>query len=248
MTSRDVLCAVGAGTLFYHAVAIIAEFASRLRAGDRRFGNLFPAAAAAVGGNPRPPRAGISIATFVVIAYAIGALVYAAAANASPTPSTGTGSAAASQAAPAIEVHFSPSGGCTTLVTQLIDSARSTVRIAAYQFTSEPIAAAVVSAHARHVDVQLIVDPSSAPTAKHRASTEVVAAGVSLAVDHKHHIFHDKYVVVDGSTLETGSFNFTESAEKSNAENCLVIRDAAVAEAYAKNWAEHAVHSVGGGQ
>ena len=32
-------------------------------------------------------------------------------------------------------------------------------------------------------------------------------------------------MIVDGNTLETGSFNFAKSAETENSENVLVIRD-----------------------
>ncbi|WP_323169504.1 phospholipase D-like domain-containing protein [Pantoea agglomerans] len=34
---------------------------------------------------------------------------------------------------------------------------------------------------------------------------------------------HNKFIVTDGSAVETGSFNYTSSAEKRNAENALVI-------------------------
>ncbi|MGF6477814.1 phosphatidylserine/phosphatidylglycerophosphate/cardiolipin synthase-like enzyme [Pantoea dispersa] len=36
---------------------------------------------------------------------------------------------------------------------------------------------------------------------------------------------HNKFIVADGSAVETGSFNYTASAEKRNAENALVIKD-----------------------
>ena len=41
----------------------------------------------------------------------------------------------------------------------------------------------------------------------------------------------------------TGSFNFTKAAEDSNAENLLVIKDAALAKKYADNWKVHFEHS-----
>lgn len=234
MTAHDVLACLGAGTLLYHGVAILAELGSRLRARTSMHGNLFPAAASDVSGNSRPPRAGISVLLFVVAAYAVGALVFVAAASADP--------------APAIEVHFSPSGGCTAAITRLIASAHTSARLAAYQFTSEPIAQALIAAHLQHRDVQLVVDRSSG---KNRQVAELRAAGVTVFVDSKHHIFHDKFVVVDSEVTETGSFNFTESAEKSNAENCVTIRDAATAKLFAANWlghSGHSEHSDGGGR
>jgi phosphatidylserine/phosphatidylglycerophosphate/cardiolipin synthase-like enzyme len=56
-------------------------------------------------------------------------------------------------------------------------------------------------------------------------------------------IAHNKVMILDGQTVITGSFNFTKSAEESNAENVLVIRDAAIAGQYAVNGHAHAQHS-----
>jgi phosphatidylserine/phosphatidylglycerophosphate/cardiolipin synthase-like enzyme len=48
---------------------------------------------------------------------------------------------------------------------------------------------------------------------------------------------HNKYIVIDGRTIQTGSFNYTANAEKRNAENVMVIRNnPALAEKYLKNW------------
>ena len=49
--------------------------------------------------------------------------------------------------------------------------------------------------------------------------------------------------MIDGETVLTGSFNFTKAAEDRNAENLIVIHDAALAEKYQKNWEVHRAHS-----
>ncbi|MCA1921720.1 phospholipase D-like domain-containing protein [Buttiauxella noackiae] len=38
------------------------------------------------------------------------------------------------------------------------------------------------------------------------------------------HFHHDKVMIVDGRILETGSFNYTPTAEKANSENILFFR------------------------
>jgi phosphatidylserine/phosphatidylglycerophosphate/cardiolipin synthase-like enzyme len=49
-------------------------------------------------------------------------------------------------------------------------------------------------------------------------------------------IHHDK-VIIDRSTVETGSFNFTKAAEYSNSENALVLNDMPqVASVYLEHW------------
>jgi hypothetical protein len=44
------------------------------------------------------------------------------------------------------EVAFSPSGGATALVVKTIEDARHSIRVAAYSFTSKPIAKALIQA------------------------------------------------------------------------------------------------------
>ncbi|WP_261804224.1 phospholipase D-like domain-containing protein, partial [Serratia marcescens] len=48
---------------------------------------------------------------------------------------------------------------------------------------------------------------------------------------------HDKVIVVDGVTTETGSFNFSRSAHRANSENVVVLRDMPeVAKQYLVHW------------
>lgn len=147
-------------------------------------------------------------------------------------------------AAPVLSVHFSPHGGCSQTVVSLIGEAKHSVRLSAYGFTSQPIAEALIAARKAGVDVRVVLDRSDAgPHAgKNSKALSVKAGGVLVWIDSKHPIMHDKFVVVDGAAVETGSYNYTAQGEN-NAENCLVIRDAGLAQAYTANWAEHQAHS-----
>jgi phosphatidylserine/phosphatidylglycerophosphate/cardiolipin synthase-like enzyme len=130
-----------------------------------------------------------------------------------------------------VETAFSPDRGATELVVKTIDAANVSVRVAAYSFSSKPIALAILRAYKRGVGVGVVVDKSNA-TARYTAATFLRNEGVKVRVDYRYAIMHDKFVVVDGETVETGSFNYTGSAEKRNAENVIVLHDEAVAESY----------------
>ena len=52
-----------------------------------------------------------------------------------------------------------------------------------------------------------------------------------------------KIMVIDGTTVITGSFNFTKAAEENNAENLLVLHDRALADKYEQNFQKHLAHS-----
>jgi phosphatidylserine/phosphatidylglycerophosphate/cardiolipin synthase-like enzyme len=67
--------------------------------------------------------------------------------------------------------------------------------------------------------------------------------GVPTWIDSAHAIAHNKLMIIDGQTVLTGSFNFTKAAEECNAENLLVIRDAALAVEYQANWNKHLKHA-----
>lgn len=144
--------------------------------------------------------------------------------------------------APEIQVFFSPRGGCTEAIVKTLDLAKQNVLIQAYSFTSAPIAKAVVDAHKRGVQIRVILDKSQ-KTEKYSSADFLAHAGIKVLIDDKHKIAHNKIIVIDSNIIITGSFNFTKSAEESNAENLLIIRDAGLSAEYINNWNKHAEHS-----
>ena len=104
------------------------------------------------------------------------------------------------------QVAFSPDRGATALVVKTIGDAKQSVRVAAYTFTSKPIAEALLDAHKRVIDVEVVVDKSQA-TARYTAATFLADQGVPVRVDSRYAIMHDKFLVVDGLIVEEGSFN-----------------------------------------
>ena len=143
---------------------------------------------------------------------------------------------------PPIELHFSPSGGCTDAVVREIRAAGHTILVQAYSLTSTPIARALIDAHDRGIEVKVILDKKKA-TEEYSLADMLQDAGVPVSLDAIHAIAHDKVIILDDEVVITGSFNFTKQAEYGNAENLLVIRDRAIAARYKANWLEHAAHS-----
>ena len=135
---------------------------------------------------------------------------------------------------------FTPGGNCTDPIVSEIAGAQQSILVQAYSFTSVPILSALKAAHARGVDVEVIVDKTSARQSKsgsrYSAATFLSNAGIPVWVDTKVAIAHNKVMVIDGETVITGSFNFTAAAEKNNAENLLVLDDPALAGKYRANW------------
>ncbi len=137
-----------------------------------------------------------------------------------------------------IESAFSPDNKAEELVLKVIDSSKETLRLAAYSFTSPPVMNSLLAAKKRGVDVKIVVDDKGNHSKASRAAMNLmVNANIPLRTISKYRIHHDKYIVVDGKHVETGSFNYSESAAKHNSENVIVIwNNPTIAQHYLKHW------------
>ena len=140
------------------------------------------------------------------------------------------------------QVYFSPNGGTTQAIIKEINEAKSEILVQAYSFTSSPIAKALVDANKRGVKVEAILDKSQRKES-YTEATFLSNMKVPTYIDSKHAIAHNKVMVIDKTTVITGSFNFTKAAEQKNAENLLIIKSKDLAKVYLDNWGEHREHS-----
>ena len=130
-------------------------------------------------------------------------------------------------AAGTLEVAFSPSNGGEALVLKVVNSATTDIRILAYSFTSAPLVRALLHAHKRGVAIRLLVDHNSNVrddrSGKARAALSTLAtAGISVRTIGAYAIHHDKVIIVDGQTVELGSYNYSDAAARRNSENVFV--------------------------
>lgn len=141
-------------------------------------------------------------------------------------------------AAPSIEVGFSPEGSARELVLKTIGSAQHSIQMLAYSFQAPDIMQALVDARNRGVEVRVVIDKKRNLGKTSVAAMDFVTRnGVEVRTNDHFHIHHDKTIIVDGNTVETGSFNFAPSAETSNSENVVVIRDMPeVSRQYIEHW------------
>jgi len=142
-----------------------------------------------------------------------------------------------------IACFFSPRGGCTEAVVNQIRQARQQILVQAYSFTSQAIAAALVEAHSRGVQVVIILDKSQ-KSEQYSGADYVANSGIPTLIDSAHAIAHNKIMLIDGQTIITGSFNFTKNAEENNAETLLILRGRPdLYQAYENNFRHHYSHS-----
>ena len=147
-----------------------------------------------------------------------------------------------------VRVMFTPGEDAAGEIVRSIAQARHQVLVQAYSFTHDKIAAALVEAHGRGIDVRVIADRQQTEHMERGQVPGLARAGVPVWLDGAHQGAHNKVMVIDAgqstALVITGSYNFTRAAQHKNAENVVFISgNDALVEAYARNWQVHLAHA-----
>lgn len=176
------------------------------------------------------------------------AVLFAASAAAFEPSSAHDSKPAILPASGTVQVAFTPGDDAGKLIADAINGARHQILVQAFSFTHQKIAAALIAAKRRGVNVKVLADKEQTDKIPTSVIAQIAAAGVPVFIDSDHAGAHNKVMVIDAgnpeTTLITGSFNFTQAAQYKNAENVLVIRgNAALTDLYLQNWQRHYEHS-----
>ncbi len=130
-----------------------------------------------------------------------------------------------------VDASFSRIEDTSALLEHWIGRANESIRLMVMLITHDGLADALMAAHERGVEVEVIIDSDW------RYSTgsdygEVLEAGVDIRGDDRGGLMHHKVMVIDGHVVITGSYNWSSSAEDSNDENCLVLKSRRISELY----------------
>ncbi len=127
-----------------------------------------------------------------------------------------------------LDTCFSPLGHCDQVMASWINASEKTLDGAIYGLTDDAIAQALIAAHKRGVRVRLVHDRTQA-AGRYDVAQELLLAGIPVRIQRgtKGGILHDKFLVIDGTFVLTGSFNWTANATRKNDENFVVVDDQA---------------------
>jgi len=134
-----------------------------------------------------------------------------------------------------IEVHFSPNGGCEEAVIAQIRGASQTIDIAMYYLSSRKIAQAIVKASENNVKIRIVLDQSQEIESSSKSSY-LIKHGLEIRYHLGFGLMHNKFAIMDGRSLITGSFNWTRTAQERNEENLLIIHDPETIEKYKERY------------
>lgn len=134
------------------------------------------------------------------------------------------------------KLGYSPAGQSLKIIIDAIEEAEVSILVAAYSFTSKPIATALLAVHKRGVQVQVVAD-AKANRGQYTATTFLANQGVPVRLNSKYAIMHHKFMIIDGKHVQTGSFNYSAAAASRNAENVLLLLNVPeLAEEYMREW------------
>ena len=120
------------------------------------------------------------------------------------------------------------------VILKAINEAETSIYLEAYQLTNASIITALISAKERGVLVKILVDRSHQNL---KGNTRFVMSGIECSVDTKFRIMHNKVMIIDEQHVQTGSFNYSVSADKVNAENVIYIKNVPeIASLYKDQW------------
>ncbi|MFA5034981.1 MAG: phospholipase D family protein [Candidatus Margulisiibacteriota bacterium] len=147
------------------------------------------------------------------------------------------GAVAAPLSAEGISVYFSPNGGTRDKIISRINLARKSIKIAIYSLTSGEIVWALENAKKRGVEIKIVADYSQSK-GKHSEVPYLVNKGfkVKIIKGKGRGIMHNKFAVFDDKEVATGSYNWTDNAEKNNYENSLFLKGAQIVSAFSREF------------
>src|SRR2546426_11718870 len=132
-----------------------------------------------------------------------------------------------------VTAFFSPKGGIEQQILTSIWGAVATIEMAAYAFTNENIANALLDAINRGVKVAMVMDRSETKGPQASLHDELEKAGTAIRlISPPGGIMHDKFIIVDGKNIEWGSYNYTGRAEEANFENATFLSNGNLAQKY----------------
>jgi len=131
--------------------------------------------------------------------------------------------------------YFSDGGRIAERIIAAINHAQKSIHLSMYDLTHADIAATLEAARRRGVEIRIVADERQS----HESHSEIpylASRGIPVRLSQGYKgarsIMHNKFAVFDGRLVETGSFNWTTSADQYNFENAIFIADPAVAASY----------------
>jgi phosphatidylserine/phosphatidylglycerophosphate/cardiolipin synthase-like enzyme len=115
-------------------------------------------------------------------------------------------------------------GGIDQALAAAIGGVQRTLDIAAFEFNNPVLTQAVLQAKQRGVRVRVVTDDEHGIEDEDTTLDQLQAAGITVVNDERSALMHNKFMILDGTTVWTGSWNYTINDTYRNNNNALVLR------------------------
>jgi phosphatidylserine/phosphatidylglycerophosphate/cardiolipin synthase-like enzyme len=135
-----------------------------------------------------------------------------------------------------VKVFFSPAGGGREAVLKELDAAQKHIQFMTFSLTDAQTGTAMLQKARAGVKVEGVFDRWLA-AGKYSLWNQFKVAKLTVYKDGNEALMHHKVIIVDDSTVITGSYNYSQNAEMNNNEAFLIIHGApGLAAAYSKEF------------
>ena len=136
-----------------------------------------------------------------------------------------------------VQVLFSSEDNAMSSLLAVVNDAKFSIRFLAFSFTDDALAQTMIERFKAGVDVQGVYE-TLASTSIYSDLKTFWCAGVPVRQDGNGSLMHNKVIIVDNSTVITGSLNFTAGANEKNEENVIIIDNPEIAALYLQEYAK----------
>ncbi len=126
-------------------------------------------------------------------------------------------------------------GGLDEKLVAAIDGAQQSVDVAAFEIDLANVTEALIRAHKRGVKVRVVTDSDYA---EELGPERLLAAQIHVVFDDSQPFMHNKFVVIDGKQVWTGSWNLTDNDTYRNNNNVVVVNSKLLAANYTTEFEE----------
>ncbi len=126
-----------------------------------------------------------------------------------------------------VENYFAPETEVAPIIAREIARADEEVLFLAFSFTNSDIGEAIIERADAGLQVYGVFESigSDAGSSYYNDFRRENLPNLQVLKDANPRIMHEKVIVLDGDTVIFGSFNFSDSANDSNDENIMIVRD-----------------------
>ncbi len=123
---------------------------------------------------------------------------------------------------PKISIFFSSNSNIENNILNYIYRAKKEILLSAYILSSKKIINSLISACNRNVKIKILLDGKSM-IKKDYILKKISLFNIPIKLNFNYNIMHNKFLIIDNNSVETGSYNYTYSANWLNAENIIYL-------------------------